>query len=130
MLLSLSLFVFCVCGSIQQSSALLEQLLIHRAPGCDQKRSAFLPAQSTKHTQRSPTNSAALSSCLLEENMKAVDTTITLIALAVLTPAAAFAPSASSRTAIRRNRGKNQRIRMHRYAVCNAGSILACCCCV
>lgn len=41
--------------------------------------------------------------------MKAVDTTITLIALAVLTPAAAFAPSASSRTAIRRNRGISQK---------------------
>lgn len=38
--------------------------------------------------------------------MKAVDTAITLIALAVLTPAVAFAPSTASRAAIRRSRGE------------------------
>ncbi|CAM9775164.1 unnamed protein product [Scytosiphon promiscuus] len=41
--------------------------------------------------------------------MKVVDATIVLIAVASLSPATAFAPSAASRTTIRRNRALNQR---------------------
>ena len=40
------------------------------------------------------------------KNMKAVKATVTLMALAALAPATAFAPSAATGTAIRRSRGE------------------------
>lgn len=43
---------------------------------------------------------------LQRESMKAVDTTITLFALAALSPAGAFVPSAASRAVIGRSRGE------------------------
>lgn len=47
--------------------------------------------------------------------MKAFDTTITILALAVLSPAAAFAPSTASKAAIRPSRGAIER-KMRTYA--------------
>eukprot|EP00752_Nemacystus_decipiens_P018759 g16819.t1 len=53
--------------------------------------------------------------------MKAVDTAITLIALAVLTPVAAFAPSSASRAAVRRSRALSEKPQQQTCAAQSAG---------